>query len=79
MKLYSSFLDVAGVLAEVSSWGKYRARNCHGVEVLTHFLLIISNKTKIFICLVTYKKQKLYICEKFYLYETKNIRKNRVF
>ena len=42
-------------------------------------LLIISNKNKKPIVFVTYVKQKEYLCEKFYSYETKNIRKTRVF
>ena len=42
-------------------------------------LLIISNKNKKSIVFVTYVKQKEYLCEKFYSYETKNIRKTRVF
>ena len=39
----------------------------------------ISNKNKRTIVFITYTKQKEYLCEKFYSYETKNIRKNRVF
>ena len=42
-------------------------------------MLIISNKNKKTIVFVTYVKQKEYLCEKFYSYETKNIRKTRVF
>ena len=42
-------------------------------------LLIISNKNKKAIVFVTYTKQKEYLCGKFYSYETKNIRKTRVF
>ena len=42
-------------------------------------LLIISNKNKRIIIFITYTKQKEYLCGKLYSYETKNIRKNRVF
>ena len=42
-------------------------------------MLIISNKNKRTVAFITYTKQKQYLCGKFYSYETKNIRKNRVF
>ena len=42
-------------------------------------LLIISNKNKKTVVFVTYTKQKEYLCGKFYSYETKDIRKTRVF
>ena len=42
-------------------------------------LLIISNKNKKTVAFVTYTKQKEYLCGKFYSYETKDIRKTRVF
>ena len=57
----------------------YRPLSFHREAQCVPNLLIISNKNKKSIVFVTYTKQKEYLCEKFYSYETKNIRKTRVF
>lgn len=41
--------------------------------------LIISNKTEKIPTFVTYVKQKAYLCEKFYSYETEDTGKERIF